>query len=61
MTSAIDCGCYRSTFDIILSHMVRSLASHNRHGFNLKRGLLNRGGGGEGHWQCGGALVAARV
>jgi hypothetical protein len=28
----IDCGGYTSTFDVILSPMVRSLASHDRHG-----------------------------
>jgi hypothetical protein len=31
-TSVIDCGGYRSTFDMILSPMVGSLASHDRHG-----------------------------
>jgi hypothetical protein len=30
-TSAIDCGGYRLTFYMILSPMVRSLASHDRH------------------------------
>jgi hypothetical protein len=30
-TSAIDCSGYRSTFDVILSSMVKSLASHDRH------------------------------
>jgi hypothetical protein len=28
-TSVRDCGGYRSTFDMILSPMVRSLASHD--------------------------------
>jgi hypothetical protein len=31
-TSAIDCRGYILSFDVILSPMVRSLASHNRHG-----------------------------
>jgi hypothetical protein len=30
-TLAIDCGGYRSSFDVILFPMVRSLASHDRH------------------------------
>jgi hypothetical protein len=30
-TSAIDCGGYRLSFDVILSPMVRSLASHDWH------------------------------
>jgi hypothetical protein len=30
-TSVIDCGGYRSTFDVILSPTVRYLASHDQH------------------------------
>jgi hypothetical protein len=30
-TSAIDCGGYKSSFDVILFSVVRSLASHDRH------------------------------
>jgi hypothetical protein len=50
-TSVIDCEGYSSTFNMILSPMMRSLASHDRHG----GGLSNRGGNDEGHWRCGGA------
>jgi hypothetical protein len=31
-TSVIDCGGYRSNFDVILSPRVRVLVSHDRHG-----------------------------
>jgi hypothetical protein len=31
-TSVIDYGGYKSTFDVILSPMVMSLASHDRYG-----------------------------
>jgi hypothetical protein len=31
-TSVIECGGYRSTFDMILFPFIRSLASHDRHG-----------------------------
>jgi hypothetical protein len=36
-TSAIDCGGYRSTFNMILSPRVGFLASHDRHGVYLGR------------------------
>jgi hypothetical protein len=47
-TSAIDCGGYRSSFDVIPFPMVRSLASHDHTWFNLKGGVRNRGGGDDG-------------
>jgi hypothetical protein len=60
-TSSIDCGGNRSSFDVILSPMVRSLASHNWHMFNLKGGLWNSGGGDNGHQRHCGTFVASRV
>jgi hypothetical protein len=54
-TSAIDYGGYRSTFDVILSPMVSSLASHGRMEFNLKGVLWNNGGSGKGHRRRSGA------
>jgi hypothetical protein len=53
-TSVIDCVGYRSSFDVILFPMVRSLTSHDRH--VVKGGLRNRGGG-----DGGGTRVAARA
>jgi hypothetical protein len=35
-TSVIDCGGYKTTSDMILSFMVRSLASHNWHGVEFE-------------------------
>jgi hypothetical protein len=42
-TSAIDYEGYRSTFDMILSPMVRSMVSHNRHGVEFEGGTLEQG------------------
>jgi hypothetical protein len=42
-TSAIDYGSYRSIFDVILSPMVRSLASHDRHGVEFDGRTLEQG------------------
>jgi hypothetical protein len=47
-TSAIDCGGYISSFDVILFPMVRSLASHNWHVVYFEGRLWNRGGGDDG-------------
>jgi hypothetical protein len=41
-TFVTDCGGYRSAFDVILSPMVKSLASHNRHGVYFKGRALEQ-------------------
>jgi hypothetical protein len=43
----IDYGCYRSTFDMILSPMIRFLLFMTGTGFNLVGELENRGDGDE--------------
>jgi hypothetical protein len=52
-TSAIDCGGYKLTFDVILSPMVRLWLLMISTGFNLKGGFWNRGDGDDGHRRRG--------
>jgi hypothetical protein len=56
-TLTIDCGCYKSTFDMILSPKVGLLA-YDQHGvFSWAGGLRKRGGGDDDEE----TQVAARV
>jgi hypothetical protein len=48
-TSAIDCGGYELTFNVILSPKAGFLASHDCTRFNLVGEIPNRDGGDEGH------------
>jgi hypothetical protein len=48
-TSVIDYEGYMSTFDMILSHMVRFWLLTTDKGFNLVGEVWNSGGGDKGH------------